>query len=296
MDNLQQQVADLQMHQIALTEFIKETQYKLYLKDRVSHDTTCGITTDALCKEEVIVSLTSYGKRISEVYLAIESIMQGTMKPNRIILWLAEEERGKTLPITLLLQQQRGLQVEYCADIRSYKKLIPTLQKYKEAAIITVDDDIMYNIDFVENLVRSHIKQPNVVCANRIRKMSRDVKGTLTSYLQWSLEATDYSDYQLNFLTSGGGTIFPPHIFPNEVFNEKVFMEICPYADDVWINAMLRLKSVPIVKSFTHDSQGCDYVALTKPLERALETINTNPNHCLNDVQIKAVFAHYNIN
>ena len=49
----------------------------------------------------MIVTLTTFGQRLNDVYLAIESIMQGSLLPNRIILWLADDMRGKVLPVTL---------------------------------------------------------------------------------------------------------------------------------------------------------------------------------------------------
>ena len=53
-----------------------------------------GVSEKPLCDKEVIVSLTTYDKRYYDVYLTIESIMQGTVKPNRIILWLADEMKN----------------------------------------------------------------------------------------------------------------------------------------------------------------------------------------------------------
>lgn len=93
---------------------------------------------------KVIVSLTTYNKRIYDVYLAIESIMQQTVKPSKIILWLDENEfRPDNIPNSLILQQKRGLEIRFCANIKSYKKLIPTLKNYSNDIIITIDDDVI---------------------------------------------------------------------------------------------------------------------------------------------------------
>ena len=62
-------------------------------------------------------------------YDTIESIMEQTMKANRIILWLDYSFEKQPLPKALQLLQKRGLEIEYCKDIRSYKKLIPALKK-----------------------------------------------------------------------------------------------------------------------------------------------------------------------
>ena len=132
-----------------------------YLRDKTLYSHEFGISEEKCCENELVVSLTTFGKRIYDVYLAIESIMQGTVKPNRIVLWLSEEEfKGKQLPRTLELQKKRGLQVEYCRDIRSYNKLIPTLKSYPDSCVITIDDDAMYEFDVVERLLNSHSNHP----------------------------------------------------------------------------------------------------------------------------------------
>lgn len=274
---------------------LKELHRKSYLQDKVLHCTEKGVSTTKLCEEEVIVSLTSYGPRISEVYLAIESIMQGTVKPNRIILWLDHQYSGGALPMTLQNQQKRGLEVEFCKDVRSYTKLIPALGAYPDAAVITIDDDIMYDFDFVENLVRTHIDRPECVCANRIHKIKLDETGHPISYMGWDMCSSDSSDSNLNFLTGVGGVLYPPHVFPQEVFNEDVYLKICPQADDVWFYSMLLMNKKQIIKSFTHSATGCDYIDIIEPQGIALSATNTDPNDCKNDVQIKAVFDKYQL-
>ena len=41
-------------------------------------------------KENIIVSLTSYPKRIGTVWLTIETLLRQSVKPDEIILWLAQ--------------------------------------------------------------------------------------------------------------------------------------------------------------------------------------------------------------
>ncbi|OWV05678.1 MULTISPECIES: hypothetical protein [unclassified Fibrobacter] len=256
-----------------------------------------GISTEKICDNEVIVSLTSYGKRIHDVYLAIESIMQGSVKPNKIILWLDEETLKKEkLPVSLQNQQNRGLEIEFCKDIKSYTKLIYALKKYPNANIITIDDDIIYKYDLVENLIRSHLKDTKCICANRIHQIKKLNNGKLDSYLNWKWNlGNDTTISSLNFFTGVGGVLYPPNSLHKEVFNEDVFLSICPTADDVWFNAMARLQGTPICKAFTHSNIGEDYLDKLSPLEAGLGHNNNNPQNCLNDIQIKAVFEKYSI-
>ena len=101
---------------------------------------------------DVIVSLTSYGKRVTDsVPYAIFSIFTQSVLPNRIVLWLDNDNwNDNNLPYLLKRIQKSGLEIYYCDDIRSYKKLIPALRKFPNNPIITIDDDFYYNKDFIK--------------------------------------------------------------------------------------------------------------------------------------------------
>ncbi len=253
-----------------------------------------GVSDERLCDHEVVVSLTSFGQRIFDVPLAIESIMQGTVKPNRIVLWLSEEEfKGKPLPRLLELQIKRGLQVEFCEDIRSYKKLIPSLKMFPEACIITIDDDAIYGSDLVERLIFAHRDNPKAICACRIHKVRLGKDNRPLSYLNWDYCVECYGiTSNLLFPTTGGGTLFPPGCFSQEVFNQAAFMSFCPYADDIWFYAMRLMSRVPVTQVYTGKPLG-DYLAMPSESLGALSKQNTSADNCGNDIQLKAVFEKY---
>lgn len=289
--NSQACIIETQLHQNLFE------QKSLQLTEQTIHSTEKGISSEKLCDEEIIVSLTSYGKRIYEVYLAIESIMQGSIKPNRILLWLNEEEFfNKALPQTLQKQVARGLEIRFCKDIKSYTKLIYTLKEFSNACIITIDDDLIYNFDLVENLVAAHKTVPNCIWANRIHEMTYNEDHSLKSYLQWIYTIShDCTNKKNNFFTGVGGVLYPPDSLHKEVFNEDIFMDICPTADDVWFNAMARLKGTEIRKSFTHSNKGEDYLINDLLQADGLGAINNAPCDCRNDIQIQAVYSKYRI-
>lgn len=269
------------------------------LWENVYHCTSVGISHEQLCEQEVIVSLTTFGKRIHDVALTIESIMQGSIRPNRIILWLDYSFEGKQLPISLQRQIDRGLEICYCDDLRSYKKLIPTLKKYPEAVIITIDDDLIYVRDLVENLLCSYKEQPDMIHACRMHRITFKKDGSLDYYLKWQWQVNDDENTPLNFFTSGAGTLFPPHCLDNEVFDQNVFLDICKYADDVWFNAMALKKGTLVKKVFTHDNKGRDYIENMSVQDVGLLNINyanTKSNQpSMNDIQFKAVLEKYNL-
>lgn len=254
---------------------------------------------------KVIVSLTTYDKRIYDVYLAIESIMQQTVKPSKIILWLDENEyTSDNIPHSLILQQKRGLEIKFCANIKSYKKLIPTLKNYSNDIIITIDDDVMYPFDLVERLLKGYYSDPKCIYFTRGHKIRLNEEGLPLPYREWFIDAIgnqnecpfakDLRGYDvLSFPTGIGGVLYPPNSLNHEVLNEEVFMKICPNADDVWFKVMSLMNGTysrqvyidkPFYKKFLVIQDGQD-IALNK----------SNFKNNGNDVQIKAVLQKYNI-
>lgn len=253
-----------------------------------------GVTDSSLCDHEVVVSLTTYKERIHDVYLSIESIMQGTIKPNRIILWLTEDEYTEDeLPIVLKRQRERGLEIRYCKDIRSYKKIIPTLQLCPEACIVTIDDDLIFEPDLLEHLIASYNKYPDCVSACRTHILLTDDNNKPLPYLQWRGGQHIKEPSHRNFLTGGGGTLFPPHLLHKQVGDVDTFMRLCPTGDDIWLNAMLILNGTKVVKAFTHNPSGNDFVINESPYVRPLWARNNVDGD--NDLQIQAVWQKFNL-
>lgn len=239
---------------------------------------------------QVIVSLTTYGKRLYEVYLTIESIMQQTIKPNKIVLWLADDLKSVKLPETLIHQRRRGLDIRFCKDIKSYKKLIPSLKEFPEDIIITVDDDILYRYDLIENLLNGYLENPDYIYCSRLHRMKLLSSNRLDSYNKWEWEYQGLDVSPLNFPTTGAGTLYPPHCFPNEVFNESVFLNICKYGDDIWFKAMALLNGTLAKKVYTHTPM---YLDNNFVHDTALCNINVSKGG--NDKQLKAVFDYYDL-
>lgn len=264
------------------------------LIEKALNSVDCGISNNYHINHEVVVSLTTHGKRIFDVAATIESIMQGSLKPNRIVLWLGEEMRGVQLPITLLNQQKRGLEISYCKDIRSYTKLIPALRKYPDAIIITIDDDALYHYDLVEKLINEHSLYPKHIIANRIHRIELDNNGRPKKYLNWKWNYSPIDDSPLNFLTGVGGVLYPPQSLDSEVFNETVFLNICKYADDIWFYAMALKARTKIKKCFTHSEKGEDYIINDDVQDMALHVTNVGLGG-KNDEQLIAVFDKYDL-
>lgn len=267
---------------------------KMQIDQNLIHCTEMGITDHRYCDNNIIVSLTSYGERVKTAYLAIESIMEQTMKANRIVLWLDNSWESKRLPESLQMLKKRGLEIFFCNDIRSYKKLIPSLKKFPNDTIITIDDDLIFDINILEDLIVPYLENPQRIYCCRAHQIVLGKDAKPIPYNNWNHFIPEPQTGWWVFPTGGGGCLYPPHSLDEEVLNEKVFMDICKFADDVWFKAMALKKGTETMRVETINKQGVEYIDNPCVQEKSLCSINVG-GEALNDIQLSRVFEKYNL-
>lgn len=253
-----------------------------------------GIQSQRYPEGELIISLTSYGNKLQLLYLTIESLLQQTVKPNRIILWLDETKYNsyESIPITLHEQEKRGLEIRLCEDVKSYTKLIPALINFPDSVIISADDDVIYPIDFVERLFRNYQKDTSKIYFYRGHYVLFEKNGNPKPYLNWVKHGAKGCDIY-NFPTGVSGIIYPPHCYHEDMTNKDIFLKLCPSADDVWFKAMTMIKGTLCEKIDTPNFDKL-FVPIDIDEESSLQSINVLNGG--NDKQIKQVFERYQIN
>ncbi|WP_017242646.1 hypothetical protein [Vibrio breoganii] len=191
---------------------------------------------DVGSNNNIVVSLTTYSKRINQVHLVIESISRQSIRPNKIILWLDKSEFSEcTLPVVLKSQESRGLEIRYCDNLKSYKKLIPTLMEFKSSNIITVDDDILYPYFLIEGFVKDSKNYKDTVLCYRGHGINIQ---ELTTYSKWDLFTNSKSPSRLLFPTGVGGVYYPKGSLHEGVTNYELAKRLAPNGDDIWFKAM----------------------------------------------------------
>jgi len=118
--------------------------------------------------KQIIISLTSWKKRIQNVPMVIQSILTGTKTPDKIVLNLSTEEfslKDKELPTYLLmLKETNKIEINWVKEnTKAFKKIIPTMKLYPESIIISIDDDIIYPEFFVEKMVSKYNETGNII-------------------------------------------------------------------------------------------------------------------------------------
>lgn len=233
----------------------------------------------------LVVSLTTFPARASSVWMVIESLLDQTHRPGRIVLVLSTEEfPRRRLPRRLPSLLRRGVEVLWVEEnTRSYKKYAPVRARYPKATIIVVDDDALYQSHLVEALITASAVYPGAVIGCRGRHMVQQDE-VWAPYVTWPLVGATTTANVV--LTGVGGTLFPPNLASDPTLTDTMTaMALAPMADDLWFWAANRSGGV---------MQVCLGLLTFQPLARC----NSGPhlwtsNQDANDSQLRSLVHHF---
>jgi hypothetical protein len=197
---------------------------------------------------KIIVSLTSYKKRLKTINLVIDSILNGNLVPNKIVLTLFYKDINfisENIKEYLLINKIILIIVNI--DIKPHKKYFYVMQKYPYDIIITIDDDILYEKNTIELLYKSYLKYPKEISARRVHLIKYDKNGKSTSYNQWKKEYKFLKNPSFDLLaTTGAGTLYPPNILK---VNYSLIYDIfnCITSDDIFLKFIENKLKIKIV-------------------------------------------------
>jgi hypothetical protein len=246
----------------------------------------------SLCFEKrVIVSLTTFPARIQRLWLVVECMLRQSYVPDFVVLYLSKEQFPNLfvdLPHSLNKYINSGF-LKVCFvedDLRSHKKYFYSFQEFSKDIIVLIDDDIFYGSNVIEELVLLHRDHPNDICCHRAKLVAKNESGSILPYNLWPLVNQLNSSNKSLFYTTGGGTLFIPALLPEAVF-DKVFKDLCFYADDVWLNFHSQMAGIYVTKS---DYSG-GYIPIYNWNNISLLDFNINNNG--NDFQLSNLFKFY---
>lgn len=233
-----------------------------------------GVNSDKRTPE-LIVSLTSYPARINYVSTTINTLLRQTVKPDRIVLWLANDEfknKEADLPDNLIKLKDLGLEIRWCKNLYSYKKIVPALQEFPNDIIVTADDDLYYDVDWLESLYNEYLKNPSNIYVRRAVRMKISDGKIADAYKRDEAVKVNYKKASYsNQLMGGSGCLFPPHCLHSDVFDEEKIMSIIPTHDDIylWVMAILNNTKIQVVTGFDEEM-----LAVEDTIESGLCKIN----------------------
>lgn len=187
---------------------------------------------------KVIISLTSFPGRIGTVWTTIDSLLNQTKKPYKVLLWLAKEQFPEgELPRSLVRLQRRGLEICFCEDLKPHKKYHDAMQIYPEYFIVTADDDIFYPENHIEQLWKGHEKHPDAVICHWSHQIALDKEGNFAPYNNWEDNAVSEPAYS-TLAVGCNGVLYPPGSIPKEAFVKESITENALFTDDLWLKCM----------------------------------------------------------
>lgn len=246
-------------------------------------------------KEHVVVSMTSFPAAIGYAVKAVESILEGNVLPDKVVLYLTFSQFGEEgLPkglLDLAASNPRFEVRDYPRDIRSYRKLIPALKDFPESVIVTVDDDVHYDKDMLKSILRWHEEYPEDIIAHRAKRIDLEKPYKKWKKLRWYdfLFGKRYEDFR-TLQTGVGGVLYPPHSLKEEMMDEELFTKYSPTADDIWFWAAATAngrRTIPV--PFGQNKPR----GLGKPKNLSLKTVNFKAGEDRNYKAFHAVMDAY---
>lgn len=268
-------------HRNKLPDDWNTTMFNMMLRARPLEIKKHGLPSD------LVISITSYPDRFDTLHLTLACLLNQTIMPDRLVLWIAHQDR-EALPKEVLNLRQYGLEIKLCEDIKSYKKIIPTLKNNPDCFIVTADDDVYYWQTWLEELVKGWHRNKDCVIAHRVHRIKKKSETSLFPYSQWDLNFTkDLTPSRLNFPTGIGGVLYPPGVFHEDVLDIEIFMDLCPHGDDIWLYWMYRMNGVEVKPT------GKNRMFINWPDSQDGALWKENLNNGRNDEQIQNLISEY---
>ena len=202
-----------------------------------------------------IVSMTTVPSRKKRLEENIESILNQTYKFDKLVINIDDNLSQEDIDwYKEFAKKDSRIEIGFGeAKWRSCNKLLPTIKKYPDDVIITIDDDVYYPDECVERLVKKHIEYPDVVVAHEINPLIVNKKTKTLFYFNSfdiKLEQIEYGKYLSNC------SLFPPHIFDNtDLYDYDKMMMVTKGNHDeywFWINSTLNhVKSIGLDYIYT---------------------------------------------
>ncbi len=233
------------------------------------------------------VSLTTYGTRTRRVYLAIESIGRGHLRPSTVTLWLDEAAVFNQLPLELQRLVQRGLTVRLTPNYGPHKKYYPQVTSDAVGArlpLVTADDDTLYPAHWLATLYAAHTREPGLVHCWRAKRIQTTPNG-IAPYNQWPDCADNHASHA-HFAIGCSGVIYPPRLQAALAAAGDGFMQVCPKADDLWLH-LHSLRNGFKVRQI--QQRAVDFPCI--PGTESVGLVNFNVNENGNDLQLLATYS-----
>lgn len=186
----------------------------------------------------VVVSLTSWKKRIDTCHLTIKSILEHS-NPYKIVLVLSMEEfpnREADLPASLL-EYKDSLDIIWIKqNPKAFKKVLFALNKYRGMPVISADDDCLYQEDYVKILYDKWLTDKTAI---------------------WTYKRN--TDVKAFYFGHGPACLYPPYCFKEYGLRMLTKEIVDTNHDDIYYGVLAKFMCIK-VKQALDDNEHVPYV------------------------------------
>ena len=200
--------------------------------------------------DRVIVSMTSYPKRIANVAMSIFLLLtRQTRKPDEIHLWLSIEEfpnMEESLPEDLraVLNHERVFMHWLLKNTFVHKRHeIFKIANYNDCVFL-IDDDVRYDDNLINTVMGVHRLYPNcIVCYNDYNP--HEYKGRHIRYNKNKLGPGPH----INKIRWCGQSMIPAKLYPKDILDashKDIRSKTSPVSDECWFQPWVVYNDIPI--------------------------------------------------
>lgn len=242
-------------------------------------------------EDGIVVSLTSFPARMDGLWIVIDSLFRQTLKPDKIVLALTEEEFPGgigDLPASILRFMEYGLEIAFLPyNMRCHNKYTYAFETFREAVVVTVDDDSVYPPDTVERLVALSGKYPGAVCCN-IAAVIDPLH--FHEYSFWRKSSGEREPSNENVALGFAGVLYPRGLDKGAFLDRDLAMSLSPTADDLWLKAVEMAVGVKVACGGFFPRP----VTIKSSQKVSLRKVNKGTTN-RNDAQWKALDEYFNL-
>ena len=232
----------------------------------------------------VIATLTSIPSRMEYLHHCLQSLIQQKVPADEIVLSLPHKSVREDAEYELshevqTLVQKGKVELLRCKDYGPATKLLGVLEREMdqpvsaEPVILYFDDDMLYHLNAIENLIGNDILETGGAVCRKGGKMQKDPWRESFGSCVNVTERT-----QLDIAFGCGGVGVRPSYFDESVFDHEV--EGSFYVDDIHISGNLRRNGI---KLYTEPCEPSEWQSALQEAERyneidpGLKSALTNP-------------------
>ena len=237
----------------------------------------------------VTVSCTSIPSRFHVIDKTIRSVLNQSTPPERMVLWLHERHKD-ALPASLKRMVGKKFEIRFTELDSPHCKLVPALLSEPGQTIVTCDDDLIYEPNWLNNLWQSHQRWSDDIICHIARAISYSPDGTVEPYKQWST-VKERGQTEANYLPLGyGGVLYPANRMPALATDTALYLKLAPKADDLWFKAVTLNHGISCRTSLNPHS-----APYPMPNSQTISLQKSNVREDGNRMQWQALMQHFDL-